>query len=279
MAIRLRLQLIAKLIAVVLGLSISCARPVAAADLRVASANPSINKVGIYEFDSSGLLTGGFDLHTSEGNVGAGFFSDFAFDPAGNLWVASANPSINKVGIYGFDSSGLLTGGFDLHTSEGAVGAGFFSDFAFDPAGSLWVASANPSINKVGIYEFDSSGLLTGGFDLHTSEGAVGAGFFSDFAFDPAGNLWVASANPSINKVGIYEFDSSGLLTGGFDLHTSEGAVGAGFFSDFNFAPSAAVPAPEPTTWAMMIIGFSLLAVASWRGAGLRRRPPMPQAG
>jgi hypothetical protein len=29
----------------------------------------------------------------------------------------------------------------------------------------------------------------------------------------------------------------------------------------------------------MMIIGFSLLAVASWRGAGLRRRPPMPQAG
>jgi hypothetical protein len=64
-----------------------------------------------------------------------------------------------------------------------------------------------------------------------------------------------------------------------FDLHTSMGNVGAGFFSDFNFAPSAAVPAPEPTTWAMMIIGFSLLAVASWRGAGLRRRHPMPQGG
>ena len=149
MAIRLRLQSIAQLIAVVLGLSISCARPVAAADLWVASANSSLNQVGMFEFDSSGLLRGSFDLHTSEGAVGAGFFSDFAFDPTGNIWVASANSSLNQVGMFEFDSSGLLRGSFDLHTSEGPVGAGFFSDFAFDPTGNIWVASGIlPSIKS-----------------------------------------------------------------------------------------------------------------------------------
>jgi len=62
------------------------------------------------------------------------------------------------------------------------------------------------------------------------------------------------------------------VLTNGFYLHTSAGDVGAGYFSAFDFAPSAATAAPEPTTWSMIMIGFGLFAAISWRRAGLQRR-------
>jgi hypothetical protein len=89
-------------------------------------------------------------------------------------------------------------------------------------------------------------------------------------AFDPAGNLWIAHANTVSNNVEIDQFDSTGLLAGGFYLHTDEGPLGAGVYSDFDFCPSATAAAPEPATWSMMI-GFGPFAAASWRNAGQRR--------
>ena len=237
MAIRLHLPLIA----VAFGLSLAHARPVAAADLWVASANSVSNNVEIDQFDSSGGITdGGFYLHTASGNLGSGYFSAFAFDPAGNLWVASANSVSNNVEIDQFDSSGRITdGGFYLHTASGNLGSGYFSGFAFDPSGNLWVASANSVSNNVEIDQFDSSGRFTdGGFYLHTASGNLGSGYFSGFAFDPSGNLWVASANSVSNNVEIDQFDSSGRFTdGGFYLHTASGNLGSGYFSGFAFRP------------------------------------------
>jgi hypothetical protein len=70
----------------------------------------------------------------------------------------------------------------------------------------------------------------------------------------------------------IDEFDSSGFLTKGFDLQTAGGVLGAGYFTDFAFDPSAATAAPELATRSMMMIGFDLFAAISWRKVGLRRR-------
>jgi hypothetical protein len=268
MAIRFHLPLIA----VALGLSLAHARPVAAADLRVASANSVSNNVEIDQFDSSGLFTDGFYLHTPLGNLGSGYFSAFAFDPAGNLRVASANSVSNNVEIDQFGSSGLFTDGFYLHTAIGNLGSGYFSGLAFDPAGNLRIASANSVSNNIEIDQFDSSGLFTDGFYLHTTSGNLGSGYFSGFAFDPTGNLWVSSANSVSNNVEIDQFDSTGLFVDGFYLHTASSNLGAGYYSDFDFAPSAATPAPEPATWSMMMIGFGLFAAISWRKAGLQRR-------
>jgi hypothetical protein len=91
-------------------------------------------------------------------------------------------------------------------------------------------------------------------------------------AFDPPGNLWIAHANTVSNNVEIDQFDSTGLLAGGFYLHTDEGPLGAGVYSDFYFRPSATAAAPEPATWSMMMIGFGLFAAASRRNARQRRR-------
>jgi hypothetical protein len=86
-----------------------------------------------------------------------------------------------------------------------------------------------------------------------------------------AADLWVAHANTVSNDVEIDQFDSAGLLAGGFYLDTDEGPLGAGVYSDFDFRPSATAAAPEPATWSMMMIGFGFLAAASWRNARQRR--------
>ena len=320
MAIRLN----SSLVAAVLGLSLAYARPVAAADLWTASQNTVSNNIEIDKFDGRGLLTGGFYLHNDLGDIGPGYFSGFAFDPAGTLWTASQNTVSNNIEIDKFDGRGLLTGGFYLHNDLGDIGPGYFSGFAFDPAGTLWTASQNTVSNNIeidkfdgrglltgGFYlhndlgdigpgyfsgfafdpagtlwtasqntvsnnieidKFDGRGLLTGGFYLHNDLGDIGPGYFSGFAFDPAGNLWTASQNTVSNNIEIDKFDSNGLLTGGFYLHNVFGDIGPGYFSGFAFDPAVAAAAPEPTSWAMMIIGFGFLAAISWREAGLRRR-------
>ena len=319
MAIRLRVPLIA----VVVGLAVAHAEPVAAADLWTASQNTVSNNIEIDKFDSSGLLTGGFYLHNvfgdigpgyfsgfafdpartlwtasqntvsnnieidkfdarglltggfylhnDLGDIGPGYFSGFAFDPAGTLWTASQNTVSNNIEIDKFDARGLLTGGFYLHNDLGDIGPGYFSGFAFDPAGTLWTASQNTVSNNIEIDKFDARGLLTGGFYLHNDLGDIGPGYFSGFAFDPAGTLWTASQNTVSNNIEIDKFDARGLLTGGFYLHNDLGDIGPGYFSGFDFAPSAATAAPEPATWSMMVIGFSVFAAMSWRKVGLRR--------
>ena len=211
MAIRLN----SSLVAVVLGLSLAYARPVAAADLWTASQNTVSNNIEIDKFDGRGLLTGGFYLHNDLGDIGPGYFSGFAFDRAGTLWTASQNTVSNNIEIDKFDGRGLLTGGFYLYNDLGDIGPGYFSGFGFDPAGTLWTASQNTVSNSIEIDKFDGRGLLTGGFYLHNDLGDIGPGYFSGFAFDPAGTLWTASQNTVSNNIEIDKFDGRGLLTGG----------------------------------------------------------------
>jgi hypothetical protein len=139
-------------------------------------------------------------------------------------------------------------------------------------AADLWTAAQNFVNKDIEADKFDSSGLQTDGFYLHTFGGNIGAGYFSDLAFDPAGHLGTADQNFVNNDIEVDKFDARGLLTNGFYLHTSGGNIGAGYFSAFDFAPSAAAAAPEPATWSMMMIGFGVFAAISWRHAGLQRR-------
>ena len=243
---------------------------------RIASKNIVSNNVEIDAFDNTGLLTDGFYLHTTFGNLGASYFSDFAFDASGTLRVASKNTVSNNVEIDAFDNTGLLTNGFYLHTSIGNLGASYFDALAFDPAGHLWVASKNTVSNNIEIDEFDDEGLLIDGFYLHTAFGNLGASYFTDFAFDPSGNLWAASKNVVSNNIEIDQFDRSGLYTDGYYLHTDSGYLGAAYFADFAFNPTAtqANPpgtVPEPETWMMLMTGLGLLGTASRHRQAKRR--------
>ena len=155
----------------------------------------------------------------------------------------------------------------------GDIGPGYFSGFAFDPAGTLWTASQNTVSNNIEIDKFDGRGLLTGGFYLHNDLGDIGPGYFSGFAFDPAGTLWTASQNTVSNNIEIDKFDGRGLLTGGSLSAQRSWATSARATSPASrFDPAVAAAAPEPASWAMMMIGFGFLAAISWRETGLRRR-------
>ena len=68
--------------------------------------------------------------------------------------------------------------------------------------------------NNIEIDKFDASGLLTGGFSLHNIFGDIGPGYFSGFAFDPAGTLWTASQNTVSNTIEIDKFDAGGPADG-----------------------------------------------------------------
>jgi hypothetical protein len=96
MAIRLH----SPLIAVVLGLSLAHAKPVAAADLGTAAQNFVNNDIEVDQFDSSGLLTDGFYLHISAGNIGARYFSAFDFAPSAT--TAAPEPATRSMMMIGF---------------------------------------------------------------------------------------------------------------------------------------------------------------------------------
>jgi hypothetical protein len=243
------------------GLSLSQASTLAsAADVWTLSRNLVSNNTEVDSFDSSGLLKGGFYLHTSVGDLGPQNIADFAFDPSRTLWTLSRNLVSNNTEIDSFDSTGLLKSGFYLHTSVGDLGPQNIADFAFDPSGTLWTLSRNLVSNNTEIDSFDSTGLLTGGFYLHTSAGDLGPQNIAGLAFDPSGTLWTLSRNLVSNKTEVDSFDSSGLLTGGFYLHTTDGLLGPQNITAFAFEPSAIPSAPEPATWSMMMLGFGLVA-------------------
>jgi hypothetical protein len=141
------------------------------------------------------------------------------------------------------------------------IGPGGFAGFAFDPAGNLWAAEKNAG--NIEIDRFDSTGLLNDGLYLQNSVGLIGPGGFAGFQFDPAGNLWAASLNAG--NIEIDRFDSTGLLNDGLYLQNSVGLIGPGGFVDFAFKPDVVTGVPEPSTWAMMFLGFGGIGFAGYR--------------
>jgi len=151
-----------------------------------------------------------------------------AFDSAGNLFVANwRSDTIEK---FTPDGVGSIFVSNDLAYPEG---------LAFDGAGNLFVTSAGN--NK--ILKFTPSGA---GSEFATN----GLNAPQGIAFDSAGNLFVVNAfNNSIE-----EFKSSGGILSN---------VGSIFVASriLNYPSYIAIQVPEPSTWAMLGVGLSVLLV------------------
>ena len=74
------------------------------------------------------------------------------------------------------------------------------------------------------------------------------------------------------------ELDFGAIDTGNQDLEISfalaASRVGDGFGFAYDFGPSK-TDLPEPSTWAMMLVGFAGLAFAGWRRHGGAGPTPM----
>lgn len=187
-----------------------------------------------------------------------------AFDSAGNLYAANAfDGTIEKFTAQGvasvfasglsgptglaFDSSGnlyvsnLYENRINRITPGGVVslfatnGLSVPWGLAFDRAGNLYVA--NESAGNGAIEEFTPTG--------DGSVFATGLGDLSNLAFDSAGNLYAVGGN-------VTRFDwSNGALS-------HNGSIFAEIFAS---ASIAIEDVPEPSTWAMVGLGLSVLLV------------------
>lgn len=141
------------------------------------------------------------------------------------------------------DSGNYVTGGTtEKHASGGYVGQTFTITFQADGAGngdSIVVASPEPTFQFGGPASWDGTTLNGDLFD-------GGSGGFD------AENLFVSASGLGrfIYRTGYYTSDGTGNET---DLILS-------------LAPAGTVAVPEPSAWAMILLGFGLL------GASLRRR-------
>jgi DNA-binding beta-propeller fold protein YncE len=153
-----------------------------------------------------------------------------AVGPDGDIYVADQNDNITK-----FNPSGQGA----LFVSTGSSPEGL----AFDSSGNLYVAC----YFSQAIYKYNSSGI--GG--LFASTGSV-YGYTNPFglAFDSSGNLYATCNVNVLNKI-----DSSGNVS---------------FFANTLPGPwfIAVKPVPEPSPWAILIFGGSVLT--GYRGCARR---------
>jgi sugar lactone lactonase YvrE len=220
--------------------------------------------------------SGGGSLFANPGVAPAGL----AFDSAGNLYVAN-DDTINTIGKYTPDGGGSVFANAGLNVPEG---------LAFDSAGNLYVANlfgnsivkytpggvgsifASTGLSDPTGLAFDSAGnLYVANVGNSTIEKFTPGGVGSVFASNEFGSIGVGSGTPIImdlsNPEGV-AFDSAGNLyaanagNGTIEEFTPDD-VGSLFASGLN-NPSfiAIVPAPEPSTLALLTLGLpSLLAI------------------
>ena len=196
--------------------------------------------------------------------------SDLAFDGSGNLFVS--NPLSNTIERISATRVVSVFANTGLNKPTGLT---------FDNSGNLYVANSGDNT----IEKFDTNGvgsvLITG---LRTPNG---------LAFDTSGNLYVANEYPFLTIQTIEKFDTNRVgswfctrtpQTSEVGLAFDSGGYlyGAGGVSVEKFYPNGrgyvlgyaegstylAVQIPEPTTWALVLLGVTVL-VGSCR---LRRR-------
>lgn len=143
-----------------------------------------------------------------------------------------------------------------LAVSTGAPGS--FTYLVFEP---YYQGPPAPLVTDTWVTSVFNTGSTVwasnAGLTLPPATGSCAVGCFNTLA------NW-ASANPTLNVIGVSTGVGSGWTAGGFrGAVDNVGFTFDGESSSFNFEVSAV---PEPATWAMMIAGFGLA------GAALRRR-------
>ena len=215
----------------------------------------------IQKFNSSGFAT----TFTTNG-LNHPF--DIAFDSSGNLYVANSG-NVSQAGgasIMKYNSSGV-------GTTFATAGLGYPFGLAFDSSGNLYVANAGGTYS---ILKYSPGGVESV-FVANMSYGPQG------LAFDSSGNLFVAE--PTIHEIVKYNssgigtvfasgfgqpenlaFDSSGnLYVADYGSDTimkyDSNGVGSVFAtpSSTNFLGPVGIAVqrvPEPSTWAMLVLGI-----------------------
>jgi outer membrane protein assembly factor BamB len=143
--------------------------------------------------DVTGKVLGSFDPFASlSSNEGA---NSLAIDGNGNLYVSSANPSRVLV----FDSMGTLIR---------SVGDGDFTDqatqMAIDSAGRLFVDQGPGRGDRPGVFVYDATGKLIGGFGPQ-GDGDGQLGFPAGIALDGQGGLYVEDSLPETARLIRFE--------------------------------------------------------------------------
>lgn len=225
----------------------------------------SIGQTGRLYHDNIGnifgtTLSGGLFGFGSVFKVGAdGIFSDvISFDSAngafsssgvvgdrfGNLFGTTAYGGVNDLGtVFKVDSSGSLT---TLFSFDGANGERPRAGLVQDATGALFgVASSGGAFGGGTVFKIDSSGVfeLLASFDRISGSGPEYA-----LTADSAGDLY--GVTPSGGAYGFRNFQTG---TG-----TVFKVSGAGFVT-------SVTSIPEPASWAMLIVGFSMIGAVGRR--------------
>lgn len=202
------------------------------------------------------------------------FGNDLAFDKNGNLYVTTVS-SVVKItpagvattfvsGLSGasglaFDKSGnLYVANFDGGSVSEVTPSGIVSTFAtgfntpvglaFDNKGDLFVSDANAH----SITEITPGGVRSTIYSIPAINGDLPDGNIFDprgMAFDKNGDLFVSV----FSDLALFEFDEDGGFRR-FAISSTANWIA--------FGPSAV---PEPSTWAMMLIGFVGIGLFGWQ--------------
>jgi hypothetical protein len=212
-------------------------------------------------------LTGAF-----LGTFGPSGATGTAFDGAGHVFIAYPSQSV----IREFNSSGTV-----LDT----ISTGIFPEDLTFAGGTLFVSGASSGtvqridLNGNVLSSFSAAfgtGLASDGSFLYTSDGFSGAGVITKRMFDgtpisaistgfgsnlslardPADGSFYISLISSISH-----YDASGNFLGSFATPDSP------YYHDGLDVGSFSAGVPEPSTWAMMLLGFGAIGFAGYRRA------------
>ncbi len=202
-------------------------------------------------FDSLyGLNAGAFSTPALDASFSTGASSVRAADIALLLSIGLEPPSDETFTV-------SLEGGVPL------------ADVSFDPELGLNVGPGGPALAKVTLPASDlSAGLVIEHFDQ-----------FANITLQPNSLYWIdieGDSDPFDNPVSWgYTYDISGV--GVAENYNSSIATDFTFFRNQGVPPYpfdvafqmevSGVATPEPSTWAMMLLGFAGLGLAGWRAA------------
>lgn len=225
----------------------------------------------------AGEVLTGIDVRPANGLI-------YTLATSGNLYSLSSGPGAYAATLVGNISTPIIGSNFGLDFNPVPDRLRFVNDgdqnLRINPDNAITIVdgTVNPSdFNLIGaaytnnfagatattLFAIDS---LTGSLvrstnpnaGIYISVGSLGLGFFGSDArvgFDVFTNSGINSAYLALND-GFYSVD---LNTG---AATSVGAIGASNIRGMTFQ----LPVPEPSTWALLIIGFGLV------GSAMRRR-------
>ena len=145
----------------------------------------------VVEFTAAQLASGTPSPAVTITSGSAGSNIGVAFDPGGNLWVASNGSiveySASQLGTSGSPAAAVTLSGNSISSPEG---------LAFDGSGNLWVANAgNSTVTEFGTAQLATSGSPTPPVVISAPGSALTRPI--GLAFDASGDLWVSNSTPN----------------------------------------------------------------------------------